>query len=721
MTQTATVSTSSKILTDAKLTALNIVKQYKSVMLEGLASQFPYLNLNELNEAIEWAVLNNYCDHDGSINNNYSNQTINGTMIDILHYIQRLEPIITSSGVLYKKHKEADNPLSRMIMGFLKQRSEYKTEMKHHDKGTPEYEKYNLLQLLEKLNANATYGALGLCTCFYYNIYVAESVTRQGRSYISASIMLFESFLANNVKFNSLNEVMIFIHNVVGERHERRYKDKRILDSNITRQECFFKIMNGVDPLIWIPTQDEMMLVWNRICTLSQEDINRIFYKNNLYSFCDNELITGMLIKILSKLNRPFMTPNKVPKEIKNDLDELTGIVKEYVYYHHQYIDKLDRVEYMQRDVVAVSDTDSCIISFDAWYHYLLDKVYNLDLKVKRERFNMVDLIEYDEWGDAPKRIMVEEVEPMLDYDFYTDKVIELHRRAFPAELIPQDSLCYSIVNIMAYICSNLVIDYLDRYCSAAGSNQKGIPCYLVMKNEFYFPIILLTDNIRNYADVQTIQEGRLIPDSQSTRLAVMGLPINKSTLPDRIRTRLQDILYEDIMTAGNINQVVIMKHLILLEKEIIANIMAKKTDYYKPDNIAAMRSYEKNPMSVNGIAASVVYNELRTEDMPAINLEERNKIYKVKTNINRNNVGKIREKYPEIYNKLMRLLDDPILSGKLGTIAFPAGSEVPDWILEFVDVATIVNDNLKNFPLESVGLRRLGNDAVNYSNVITL
>ncbi len=79
------------------------------------------------------------------------------------------------------------------------------------------------------------------------------------------------------------------------------------------------------------------------------------------------------------------------------------------------------------------------------------------------------------------------------------------------------------------------------------------------------------------------------------------GLPINKSTLPDKIKRELQDILYEEVMMPENIDQVSIMKHLVLVEKEIIRSIMNKETMYYKPDNIAAISSYAKNPLSVNG------------------------------------------------------------------------------------------------------------------------
>ena len=203
---------------------------------------------------------------------------------------------------------------------------------------------------------NATYGAIGRYTCTFYNIYVAEAITRQGRSYISHGIMLFESLLANNIKFNSLDEVITFISNVVKEKPERTYNDAEVLGLNITHAECFYKIMNTADGLLWLPTEKEMQLVWERIRALPQEDINRLYYKNNLYSFCERPFILNKLIKILTLLDEPFMNPNKPPEIIKEDLDEFVSLIKEYVYYQYPYIDKLDRIEYMQRDIVLISD-----------------------------------------------------------------------------------------------------------------------------------------------------------------------------------------------------------------------------------------------------------------------------------------------------------------------------------------------------------------------------
>ena len=184
-------------------------------------------------------------------------------------------------------------------------------------------------------------------------------------------------------------------------------------------------------------------------------------------------------------------------------------------------------------------------------------------MPIKHEKFNMADLIHADEFGDKPLRIMCEKVEPDFDYNFYTDEMVEKERLIEPCKVIPQDSLKYSIINIIAYTCSKLVVDYLDAYCDINGSNCEGSTRFeMLMKNEFYFLRALLTPHRRNYADLQLIQEGKFIRDKNS-RLAIMGLPINKSTLSESIKKKLQNILYEEVLASQEIDQSGIMKQLV--------------------------------------------------------------------------------------------------------------------------------------------------------------
>lgn len=295
---------------------------------------------------------------------------------------------------------------------------------------------------------------------------------------------MFEAFLSNNSPFASLNEIITFIHNVIGEKHERKYNDKDILDKNITVEEAFHKIMTTCG-FNYVPSEEDMQIVWEIMINLNQEDINRLFYKNNLYNFMDNSSMIKAVIYILQKMETPYLDPNAVPKEIKVELEEFCEILKEYVYYGHLYIDRLDKVENLIRNVTIIIDTDSCILSLDAWYRYILDKVYDIPMKIKTELIDPIEFLETDEFGDTELLRPIEFVEPNYDYDFYSDELIEQEKLIQPYKIIPQDSLRYSIINVLAYCLSQLINDYMIRYTKESNSYAPNKPCLLVMKNEF--------------------------------------------------------------------------------------------------------------------------------------------------------------------------------------------------------------------------------------------
>ena len=220
----------------------------------------------------------------------------------------------------------------------------------------------------------------------YYNIHVAASVTTQGRSLVSTLGMFFESFLANNVKFGSMNEVVTFIHNVITEKPDRHWKDENVLDRNITAQEAYIKIMLTCG-FEWIPTEDEMQAVWDIINNLGQEDINRLYYKNNLYEFVlKNSKVLNMIKVLLRKLNKPYLNPNECPEEIEVELGVFKDVVGEYVYYRYHMIDRIDRMDNMIKCVTSLSDTDSTIVSFDAWYNCILEQVKG-DPEIKIDKY----------------------------------------------------------------------------------------------------------------------------------------------------------------------------------------------------------------------------------------------------------------------------------------------------------------------------------------------
>lgn len=552
----------------------------------------------------------------------------------------------------------------------------------------------------------------------FYNIYVAKSITRQGRSAISSSIMLFESILSNNVLFGSLTEIVTFIDNIRNEKTERKYSDRDVLDRNISLSECFLKVMSTCG-YNWIPTREEGNMIWDILSRVSQVDLNRIYYKNNLYEFCDNSHISQLLIAILSKLRAPFLDPNHPPKYIKDELEEFISYLYEYVYYHYQIIDKIERIEVMPRNVVLITDTDSCIISLEPWYRYVLEKTKGVDMSIKKQIIDIVDYRPMDEFGDRDLPTIVERVDESYEYDFYNEKLIEQQRLINPLELIPQDGLRHSIINIMSYSISKLILDYMYRYTVNYQSAAENRKCLLIMKNEFLFKSILLTGGKKNYASIQEVQEGNLVPKSAS--LAISGLPLDKVGIAESTSKELKRILYEEILDSQKgIDQVKVLKDIAILERKIHDSIRNGETKYHKPARIKPISAYSE-PMHMQGIKAAVAYNALRTEGEDAINLENRNSIIIVKTAIDKNSIYKIEMQDKEMFEKMKKLISTKEYKGEITAVAIPYGADIPNWIIPFIDYTTIIHDNLSSFPIASVGISTLNSANVPYTNILEL
>lgn len=546
---------------------------------------------------------------------------------------------------------------------------------------------------------------MGQAQAIFYNLYCAAGITAAGRGSISASIMFFESFLENNVKFGSLNEIITFIDNVKQEK--RTDTDKYFRQISVV--ECFRKIIMSCGYL-WLPTENEMQIVWNILCNSSQQDLNRLYYKNNLYEFCDNEYIQNILTSMLCNLDAPFLNPNKPPKEIIDQLEVFLEYIKEYVYYGYMIIDKLDRIESMVREAVLITDTDSCIVSFNHWYNYVLNNNKDVDMKIKTAK------VEIKESGDDLVVETTGTVEP--DYDFYNQTVTERMREEKPKEVIPQDGLRHSIINILAYCIGKLILDYMVEYTKHYNSYQDGKKCLLIMKNEFLFKALMLTDGKKNYASFQEVQEGNLVPPEEG--LAISGLPLDKVNVPKSTSNELKRIIKDKILTVDDIDQVAVLKELAILERKIFNSLTNGETLYYKPLRIKSADAY-KLPMQNEGIKGSVAYNALKRDKEEAINLEGTNTVLIIKTNINKKTIEKIAADDKETYEKMKKLLERNEYKNGINSIAIPTDTPVPDWIVPFINYSEIIHNNLNNFPLESIGIHRFGNKNITYSNILEL
>lgn len=701
---------------------------YEDEMVRLVHSYLPHMTHEDIRRAVQYSMQKRYKETKCKIDNNYTKTQTTSTLLEMANWINEREPICTAYGVMFKKHNlKKPNPLTELVRSFMEGRDIDKKKMfeylEAHDYVNAA--KYNLMQLLDKRDANSIYGCLGNAACVLYNLYVAASITAQGRSVISTATMFFESFLANNVKFASLEEVLHFIDCVKSERKDRKFNDSVILDFPVSVDMCFAKIIRTCGDwrkgrIKWVPDMEDAKIIYRVLKNSSQEDINRIFYKNNLYAFIDNSVIINAIRYILKLLKEPYLSPNRVPEEIQVELDVLQDLMREYIYYPHMYIDRIDRCDNMIKDVCVISDTDSTIVSFDAFYHYVLDRVYMDDISILNTELD----IRTEETYDVPRM--------ERRYDFFTDEVVERESNIKPFILIPQNNLRFSIINIIAYISGNLCNEYIELYTKHNHSWRPERKCLLYLKNEFLFSRALLTPNKKNYATNQELKEGVILEQDIKHSLDIKGLPINKSTLNDSAKAALQKILYEDILVTDHIDPALIIEKIAILEKDIEESLRSGEKKYFKPLSIKAYSSYE-DPMRIQGIKASLVWNKVRDPQLEAIDLDARNTIGVVKVQIDPSNIDRIRDKYPDVYDRFVELFMDQTFfkpgvnedctpkKKEITTLAIPIDVDTPEWVSEFIDYKTIVNDNVGNFPVESVGIRRLGASNINYSTIMNI
>lgn len=345
-------------------------------------------------------------------------------------------------------------------------------------------------------------------TALLYNINVATSITSQGRALTASMTMQWEMFLANNVQFGSLNEVMQFIDNIVQERKERKYNDFEILDEQVRVVDCFAKIVMTCG-YRWIPTDSELDIIWRTLNNLSQEDINRIYYKNNLYEFVSNSKVFEIIRTILKKLKSPLFNSLDIPKEVAKELRLLSDLMMEYIYYRYMVIDRIDRCDNMIKSVTMVSDTDSTIISLDAWYRFVVERVNGEELRIANYCPNPVMFIkknENGEWENTSWRDAIEFEPKKLDYNFLTDEIVERERTNRPDMLTPNDNVRYSILNILAYVLDRVVNDYMEQFCLNNHSLQRNPDDFVYTMNPYIADKISFT-NIWNNIETQDLPE----------------------------------------------------------------------------------------------------------------------------------------------------------------------------------------------------------------------
>ena len=686
------------------------LKSYRNQARKCLKQMHPDWDDDVLKKEIDEIILREIKDPPAKLQNNYTHEERDTHLVSVFDWAMNTKPIIAANGTFFKQHKDAINPNALMVDEFLTQRAKIKKEMfAIEDESSRAYKMKDLSQGNEKKLANSYYGGSGMPASAFYNIYTAPSTTLSAQSVISTAETTFEAFLVSNFTFVDINECYFWINTVLDEGIKLEdWVVRKGVEDTFERLSC--RIIGATD--------EDKSSLHEYLETLSNDDVTRLYWKNNLVEFTDNHPnIKKLWDEVFSHVNnyeymtsdddfshvpdkyldrvknakKPmkewnsivdieyFYNPNKVPDSIKEYADQLKDIYLRYVYVKFLFTDRIYKLKNFPRWVVTVIDTDSNILALDTFMEYCL---------------NNLKIGEYgrDPWNNV-----------------------------------------FIAINTITYVITAVITSALLYYGEMSNVEEKIRPRY-EMKNEFFFSNLVLAKVKKRYLSKVLLREGNRL---KKPKYDIKGFDFKKSSTSEDASNFFMHIVKDLILEPDIVDIKKIMVELQSFRSEIRKSLEKGDSKYLTIGSAKELNAYA-DPEKMQGIRGALAWNILypdKAVDLPT-------KLSILKTNIYSLDMIKDLEKTdPELYQRIKEgIFQDQTgmfikhnKNGKttvegLSVLGIPRGQEIPEWIRPYIDYTTVINSVLapfksvtETFNMPSIEEGRTGKKTTGFSNIIKI
>lgn len=557
------------------------------------------------------------------------------------------------------------------------------------------------------------YGGSGMKASAFYNKYAGPATTKSAQSVISTAMTTFEAFLVSSFTFVDINECYHWLNSVL--------KENVKVDTWVERIDLERAFTRISDRVIGITDSDKELL-HTFMEKLSEDELTRIYWKNNMIAFTeahanvkelhrdifrdihnyeymesdkDFDKVPKKYLDKVKHAKKPMKTwneivdveyfydPNNPPETVTKTLERLNAIYMKYVYVQYLYTDRIYKLRNFDRGVVTVIDTDSNILSLDTWMEYCLEHV--LDKEYGRSKWNNI----------------------------------------------------FIAINTMAYIITAVITDTLLFYglnSNVAEEYRSGFS----MKNEFFFSNLILAKVKKRYLSKVLLREGhRLL----KPKYDVKGYDFKKASTADDTSDFFMHVVKDLILEPDNVDIKEIMMELRGFRNKIKRSLQNGERNYLPMGNAKELDAYEypDREQSVRGaLAWNVLYPE-RSVELPV-------KLSILKTNIyTLKDMEELKEKDPEMYGRIetdifgdttgifvkRKKVSEEKESEKiegLSVIGIPIHEKIPEWLIPHIDYATVINSVLapfksvtETFNLPSIDEGRSGRKTTGFTNIIKL
>lgn len=629
-------------------------------MKQTIQLSFPELSDREVIDYLEEIIDKNIKVPIATFDNNYTHTSKEVDVLTLMQWVKDKEFIIAGNGTIFKNPEQEYNPTSHMLMGLKTSRDAIKKRMKTKTPGTYEYLIDDMGQNNEKLIMNSDYGAAGSPITYFYNLYCASSTTATGQSLISTAMCTFEDFFSDNVKFIDYDDCATYINKVLNDPCEMNadFLDDKRPDQVFERLKS--KFLNFQDMYSYP--------LFNILIKLNQYDLNRLYYKNNLYEFSRLPRIKKLLFKITDETDR-FLDPNKVPQECVEDINLLWDYYRNFVVYNHFSFNRIGRLTCDTRDTVCTIDTDSNMLTLSPWIDFMLDEVIQGDSKILAK-------------GEM--------------------------------------ELVYMFINTICFVATNLIQLHLNKFAINSGI----LPEYrsrLNMKNEFLFYRMLLTDTKKRYMSKVLLREGEVFE-----KLDNKGVDHLKANCNDFTREFITNLIAREVLesTSDEINVKNVINGVRELADEVRSSLERGDKTFLTPMKAKEAAAY-KFPFQEQSFRGAYAWNVI----YPDQSIEFPDTVDIVHLNIpTLESIEDMKDKYPDIYNNIKRYIFESkieeVRKKALMVLGIPKNiDKIPEWCAPYINYNKIVESNTSkmNSLIESLGIRVIETSSTSkhFSNLI--
>ena len=476
----------------------------------------------------------------------------------VINEIHRDKLNILSNGLL----TENWNPASfKLITKWMDDRDVFKKIMKEcKAKGDFDgFFEYNNKQNKVKSNTNSIYGASTMSSSYVSNIDMGGAITSQARNFISEQVWTIERYLASNFTFENINEVMSWMQMLFDMKLDIPKEKYSWITYTPTIDDCLNRFNMITKDIVGVRKDINKMLrsVYIMFTSMSNEKRIQFYYANNPIELIARNTKIAKLVLELINSDIEFINPYDIPDGLKTPLEELTDIMKSFAFATIITANRVIKYQTKPRKACVVGDTDSTMPSM---YSIVLNT-----LKI----FGKEDLM-------------------------HDDKV-----------QIRMTMIFVSLVtDLLGECCLNFV-----KCCNSYNPDERF---FMYMKNEFFFPILLLYNVKKNYIGIQTIQEGKMIP--REMQLAITGSNLGKSSLNEYVSEKINHLLEYGVLRAEKYNPTEIIKGVKEIQDHIENSILNGDKTFGIYTRFNGLNGL-KEPEKIAVARASTIWNELFPDD----------------------------------------------------------------------------------------------------------